>query len=535
MVEALLAAGADGAARDEPGLTPLHRLVRRGLPDDAAQLTERLAIVRTLAAAGRGAEALDDRGRTPLAVAAEAGRLGPVVKALLDAGADATALPDDALPLQWAYTFGVDLPVVEALLAAGAHVSSRRRDTGETALHQANDPAVLQRLLAAGADVMARDNLGDTPLHSLVVGEATEALIAAGADAMARNDAGETPLHSVPSTSTAGVEALIAAGADVMARDNAGETPLHDRFGPAVIDVLVAAGADAMARADNGETPLHDAPAEKVAALLAAGADPEARDGRGRTPLHLTWDPEGIRALIAAGASPHARDETGRTPLHYMMLDLFSGGSTGANRERGPKTEALLVAGAQPDVRDENGDTPLHLAARGRNWGSSHEAAIDALLDAGANPTARNADGRTPWDLAQANDELRGSDSYWRLNEARFDIPRPDSNRPTTTEPTSEPNATSRRPGPGCEIPGYPNPSSVQTIGLSWCGSTVDFQRRVFALQVAGSWCAVAQGTSSSPEQIAARQAEITAACDTLDALAARGGPPCQCPAGHRP
>ena len=56
-----------------------------------------------------------------------------------------------------------------------------------------------------------------------------------------------------------------------------------------------------------------------------------------------------------------------------------------------------------------------------------------------------------------------------------------------------------------------------------------------FALQAAGAWCAIAEGTSSTPAQICARRQEINAVCDTLDALGARGGPPCQCQAGYRP
>ena len=86
-----------------------------------------------------------------------------------------------------------------------------------------------------------------------------------------------------------------------------------------------------------------------------------------------------------------------------------------------------------------------------------------------------------------------------------------------------------------CEIPGYPSPSNVENLGLSWCGSNVDFQRRAFALQAAGAWCAIAGGTSSSPDQIAARHGEIEAACDRLDAMQSPGTPTCRCPSGYRP
>ena len=82
-----------------------------------------------------------------------------------------------------------------------------------------------------------------------------------------------------------------------------------------------------------------------------------------------------------------------------------------------------------------------------------------------------------------------------------------------------------------CEIPGYPTPQNIQSIGVSWCRSNVGFQRRAIALQAAGSWCELLGGTPNA----AAHRELIHTVCDRLDALAALGGPPCQCPAGYRP
>ena len=62
------------------------------------------------------------------------------------------------------------------------------------------------------------------------------------------------------------------------------------------------------------------------------------------------------------------------------------------------------------------------------------------------------------------------------------------------------------------EIPGYPNPTNVESLGLNWCGSSVSLQRRAIALQAAGAWCAISGGTSSSPEQVSARHQDINAA-----------------------
>ena len=52
------------------------------------------------------------------------------------------------------------------------------------------------------------------------------------------------------------------------------------------------------------------------------------------------------------------------------------------------------------------------------------------------------------------------------------------------------------------------------------------------AFQASGAWCAIADRTPSSAEQISARHRESDAACD---ALGVRGGAQCQCPVSYRP
>ena len=91
--------------------------------------------------------------------------------------------------------------------------------------------------------------------------------------------------------------------------------------------------------------------------------------------------------------------------------------------------------------------------------------------------------------------------------------------------------------GGSCEIPGYPSPpGGVANVGLPWCPASVDFQVRAFALQAAGAKCAIATGSSSTPEQIQARRREIAAACGRLAALSERDGiNNCRCPAGYGP
>ena len=285
------------------------------------------------------------------------------------------------------------------------------------------------------------------------------------------------------------VEALLAGGADPNGRDNFGGTPLHavtsSNDDPAVLEALLAAGANLEARTENGGTPLHRAASYNnplmIGFLLAAGANLEARDVEGHTPLHVAADRHGtaevIRALLSAGANTEARDEDGNMPLH---------------------TAAKYVHWAFPDNLEHIGDDDPHAGD-----------AIEALLAAGADPTARNAAGQTPWDLRQENEALRGSDAYWRLNDARFNAPGPGARRAPTAVPgggtVGDPagNTGAVASGGQCLIPNYPSPpGGVANLGFSWCPASVGIQRRSFALQAAGAQCAIATGSSSTPDQI---------------------------------
>jgi ankyrin repeat protein len=78
--------------------------------------------------------------------------------------------------------------------------------------------------------------------------------------------------------------------------------------------------------------------------------------------------------------------------------------------------KAELDAGADVMARDKDGGTPLHSAALfGKKAG-----VIEALLEAGADPKAKDELGNTPWDLAQGNDKLKDTKSYWALNDAQY-------------------------------------------------------------------------------------------------------------------
>ena len=88
---------------------------------------------------------------------------------------------------------------IEALLKANPALRDARSPLGSTPMHLAAtnaDPGPLQALIAAGADVNARDLEGATPLHMAAYGtRARQArlLLEAGADPMAKTNAGRDP------------------------------------------------------------------------------------------------------------------------------------------------------------------------------------------------------------------------------------------------------------------------------------------------------------------------------------------------------
>ena len=100
--------------------------------------------------------------------------------------------------------------------------------------------AAIREALEAGADINASGVDDYTPLHEAVqfnhdaaaLKAAVEVLLAAGANVRAKDYFGREPLHraalnSSAEASAAAAEALLEAGADALAKDNRGRTPLR--------------------------------------------------------------------------------------------------------------------------------------------------------------------------------------------------------------------------------------------------------------------------------------------------------------------
>jgi hypothetical protein len=132
--------------------------------------------------------------------------------------------------------------------------------------------------------------------------------------------AGDSALHVTAATyDTKLARTMVAAGADVRARNRRGAEPLHSavngvpdstawdpRRQAAVIRYLISAGADPEATAAGGITPLHRAVrnrcAAAVQALLDAGADPRRPNNSGSSAIDLAQQTTGRGGTGGAAA-----------------------------------------------------------------------------------------------------------------------------------------------------------------------------------------------------------------------------------------
>ena len=208
-----------------------------------------------------------------------------------------------------------------------------------------------------------------------------------------------------------------------------GDTPLHKAAllrDIQVVSAMIDGGANAGAISESGWTPLHGAAlrsenedaADVAQLLIRSGADANRRDAYGRTPLHVAAASRNqqislIDALVDGGAEPNVRDEDGETPLFVAVGSSFSMGTAGNHAI----VSRLIDAGADPNLRDASGSAPLHKALSR----FSPAGAVEALLDGGAEVALKDDDGLTPWEIAQNHESLKGTNTYWRLNDARFD------------------------------------------------------------------------------------------------------------------
>ncbi len=131
------------------------------------------------------------------------------------------------------------IDAIKEAIAAGGDIRSLEKRMVSPALSYAHNRELVNFLLAAGADLEARDRYNNSALHLVALDEiglnnrdddeskwnasVLESLIDAGADINARNDVGQTPLHYAKTVRF--VQLLITAGADINAQDIDGKKP----------------------------------------------------------------------------------------------------------------------------------------------------------------------------------------------------------------------------------------------------------------------------------------------------------------------
>ena len=397
-VQALLQQGLDVNSWDSGGTPALHWAVHF---DDQA-------LVALLLAAGADVQGANRYGQAPLHVALLQHNPA-MVRSLLEAGANAEQADSSGeLPLLRATRLG-DLDMVEELLAHGAQVDARNLHFGQSALMIAvmeEHALLLQRLLAAGADVNAQSLPGEVQRNVLpsevpvgtsqgvginrsglpargmrypITGmktplllatrqgnlELTKLLVEAGADIETADANAITPLinailnHSIVNVNRSGqsdhlkiAQYLIEAGANVNAQDWYGQTPLWAAVDIRNLEFTVTATSNRVDR--EGAYAL-------IESLLAAGADPNARIKE--------FPPE--RRFIAGTGFNGWVDMTGQTPLLRASI-------AGDLRV----LHLLLDHKADPNITTLDGTTPLMVAA-GVSWAvaETFDEGLEALLE----------------------------------------------------------------------------------------------------------------------------------------------------------
>jgi ankyrin repeat protein len=343
--EKFIADGANIAARNGHGQTPLHYAADKMQSGLARRLIE------------LGAE-IDPRagyGRTPLFLAVSGHWSGSgreeIVRVLIEAGADVRlADTDEVTPLHVSCKMG-DIEVTRRLLAAGADMTARTKQ-GNMPLNRASessraallacfldagldadkaivadgrnalqysaslpDPQLLKRALAASKNIAATDSNGHNALHQAAIARMPrnfKPVCDAGLDVNARDNDGNTALHlAIISGNLRGCLALTALGARTDIANNAGTTPLelapriHGM--PTKLAVWLLSGASTSPDDPDLLTEAVRARAADWLALLEEkGADINAAQGRAlRTAVSMGYA-DMVAELLDLGADPMA-------------------------------------------------------------------------------------------------------------------------------------------------------------------------------------------------------------------------------------
>ena len=403
IVEALLSRGANMDIKGDGGDTALD-CVRKQDPQNALMLDIFDAHIAAQKEAQEAAEVMAQAGRAGEQLIGFLERQDvDAAKGLLKSGApvDVNVMGQMGVPpLFFALAMG-DKALVETLIALGADVNAQTSE-GDSALLLAvmqGDLGMVELLLsgASGQEVNldVQDEYGKTPLMHAASGgnkDIAALLLRMGADPMVCDKDGDSAfVHALIGGDRAIVEALIDGVEDLNGRDRFGITALMHtvRRGDTVFaNLLLERGANPDVQDNDGQTPLAQAllrgNKDLATLLIGKGADTNVRNALGFTPL-MNAARGGQRDVVEfllssnAGVDVNMADNDGLTPLGVAV-----------QRGDGKAVEILLAHEANPNIPDEHGKTPLMYAEY-----QGDRRMADALIQAGANPEAESVDGVT--------------------------------------------------------------------------------------------------------------------------------------------
>ncbi len=400
-VAALLRHGAAPATRSRSGYTALMV---------AAQVGDEASVRRLLASGAKAGFALE--GGTSAASLARRFGHASLHRLLVRSGSPRqieTERTSRREALEGSGDVGSMPPVIEAARRGDAgllqemvdgRVDLRVRDgQGETALARASmggHVEAIEVLLDAGVDPNEAGAEGVTPLMRAMESEASGSaaafarLIAAGADVNARDERGRAAFDFAPSGATpAKLERIAAAGASwTRSSLRAALETAVVRGRREAVDALFSLTRESADRIPALCRAVEQDAVDLVTLLLERSTPPDGDCGGGATPLSVAVGRDEIdvtRALLEAGADPDATPERADTPLVIAaargaeeLVALLLGSGVDVDRRGAHEMTALMAAAAQGE-----GDV------------------VRMLLAAGADAKKRNATDMTAVQLAQ--------------------------------------------------------------------------------------------------------------------------------------